>query len=393
METEYQYLLHLLGAYLREEEPEAPENIDWEKITRLAQIHCVTGILGYMSMKYPICPDAQLKAALRSTCLNTIACFARRSVLAETMVAELEKAGIDRILMKGYVLRDYYPVPELRTFGDIDIVIRPEDRQRSHDLMLSLGYHVETDWEPVFSYAKEQELYEIHTDVMEIDVSEKADYRAYFQQMWQYAQPVSGHSYRFTPEFHFLYMLTHIAKHIHGSGAGARMYLDVAAFVWHYGAGVDWGWIREQLEELKLYDFASVVLTAAEEWFGITSPLTCKPIDSQVMEEFRTFTMEAGVFGHHNREGALAGLKHTDQEETAPRLRQLLRRTFPKAESIQARYTYLQDKPWLLPVAWVHRLVKTRDSLGKHAQEAKEILHADSAEILRLQQLTRDIGL
>lgn len=393
METEYTYLLYLLGAYLCEEEPKADETVNWNKLVQLAQIHCVTGILGYMSMKYPICPDGEMKKSLRGLCLNTIALFARRNALAEAIVEKLEKAGIDHILMKGSVLRDFYPVPELRTFGDIDVVIRPEDRQKSHELMLSLGYHVETDWEPVFSYAREQELYEIHSDIMEIDVSEKADYQGYFRQMWQYARPVGNHSYRFTPEFHFLYMLTHIAKHIHGSGAGARMYLDVVAFIRHYGSNVDWKWIENQLQELQLYDFASVVLTAVEDWFGIAKPMDCKQIERAVMEEFCVFTMEAGVFGHHFREGALAGLKHTDQEETAPRVRQLLRRTFPAAETIQTRYTYLQDKPWLLPVAWVHRLVKNRDSLGKHAQEAQEILLADSAEIRRLQKLTKDIGL
>ena len=46
MEREYQSLLHLLGAYLREEEPQAWENVDWVKLVQLSQIHCVTGILG-----------------------------------------------------------------------------------------------------------------------------------------------------------------------------------------------------------------------------------------------------------------------------------------------------------------------------------------------------------
>lgn len=56
-----------------------------------------------------------------------------------------------------------------------------------------------------------------------------------------------GMTPRFTPEFHFLYMLTHIAKHIHGSGAGLRMYLDLAAFIRHHGTGLDWPWIEAQL--------------------------------------------------------------------------------------------------------------------------------------------------
>lgn len=393
MEREYNYLLHLLGAYLREEEPEALDGVDWQKLMHLAHIHSVIGILGYMSMKYPICLDEQVKPCLRRLCLNTIGLYTQRKALAQTMVQELDRAGIDYILMKGYVVRELYPVPELRTFNDIDIVIRPEDRKRSHELMLSRGYQVHTDWEPVFSYFKEQELYEIHTDIMEIDVSEKADYRGYFGNMWRYAQPIGEHSYCFTPEFHFLYLLTHIAKHIHGSGAGVRMYLDVAAFVRRYDAEADWVWIAEQLRELKLFQFAAVVLTAVEAWFGIASPMRHEKVSEVVMESFRDFTLEAGVFGHHNREDAMAGLKHTNQEESAPRLRQLLRRTFPAAKTIQTRYTYLQEKPWLLPIAWVHRLIKTRESLGKHAKEAQQIMHADSEEVRRMQKLMGDIGL
>lgn len=393
MEREYNYLLHLLGAYLREEEPEALDGVDWQKLMHLAHIHSVIGILGYMSMKYPICLDEQVKPCLRRLCLNTIGLYTQRKALAQTMVQELDRAGIDYILMKGYVVRELYPVPELRTFNDIDIVIRPEDRKRSHELMLSRGYQVHTDWEPVFSYFKEQELYEIHTDIMEIDVSEKADYRGYFGNMWRYAQPIGEHSYCFTPEFHFLYLLTHIAKHIHGSGAGVRMYLDVAAFVRRYDAEADWVWIAEQLRELKLFQFAAVVLTAVEAWFGIASPMRHEKVSEVVMESFRDFTLEAGVFGHYNREDAMAGLKHTNQEESAPRLRQLLRRTFPAAKTIQTRYTYLQEKPWLLPVAWVHRLIKTRESLGKHAKEAQQIMHADSEEVRRMQKLMGDIGL
>lgn len=393
MEREYTYLLHLLGAYLRGEKPEAAEGIDWQKLMQLAQIHNVMGVLGCMCMKYPICPDDRMKAALRSVCLNTMSLFARRNTLAQELVEELEKAGIDHILMKGYVLRDYYPVPELRTFNDIDLVIRPEDRQRSHELMLSRGYRTDIDWEPVFTYFAEEELYEFHTRILEIDVSDKADYRGYFLQMWDHARPVSGHGYRFTPEFHFLFLLTHIAKHVHGSGAGARMYLDVAAFLLRHGGELDWPWIGAQLRFLKLDDFAAVVLAAVEEWFGVACPVSFGSVERKVLDEFCIFTMEAGVFGHHDRDGALAGLKNADQEGSAPRLRQLLRRAFPKAETIQNRYTYLQEKPWLLPAAWVHRLVNSRETLGRHTQEAREIFSADSSEIRRLQKLMRDIGL
>lgn len=394
MEREYEYLLHLLGAHLREEPPEPARGINWEKLVQLSQIHCVTGILGYMTMKYPICPEEAMKTSLRSQCLWTIAMFARRAAMAETVAEELEKEGIDHILMKGYVLREDYPIPELRTFGDIDIVIRPQDRRKSHDRMLALGYHVETDWEPVFSYAGDHELYELHTEIMEVDVSSKAGCRAYFQQMWQHTRQVTPHGYRFTPEYHFLYMLTHIAKHIRGAGAGARMYLDVAAFLRHHETEVDWSWVLDQLKLLKLYDFACVVLTAVETWFGIPSPIPCKLAEPGVMADFCTFTMEAGVFGHVGREDGLVSLKAERlPHDQVSRIGTVFHRLFPPAETIENRYTYLQTKPWLLPAAWIHRLVKTRGTWAQHTREVRSILQTDPHEVTRLQRLYDAIGL
>ena len=393
METENKYLLHLLGAYLRQEDPEFCPDANWEKLLELADIHSVVGILGYLTMRYPICPAANIAATLRNFCKSTVAVFTRRGLQAQLLVQQLEDAGIDHILMKGYVLRHFYPIPELRTFNDIDLVIRPCDRQKCDQLMLSKGYQRKTDWEPVFSYHQGDLLVEVHTDIMEIDVSDKADYRAYFQKMWEYARPEQTHSHRFTPEFHFLYLLTHIAKHVHGSGAGARMYLDIAAFIRHYGENLNWEWIRQQLIQLKLDTFAGVVMTAVDTWFGIPCPMAYTKASQPVITQFTAYTMEAGVFGHQNRDAALADLKHADPDQAGNKVRQLMKNAFPAAKTIQSRYTYLQDRPWLLPAAWVHRLIKNRQKLGSHTRNMQNILRADQKEIRTLQQLMQNIGL
>lgn len=393
METEYTYLLHLLGAYLQEEAPDPAEDVDWDALLLLAQIHGVIGIVGYMGRKYSLCQDTQRNAAFRSLCMSTISVFARRFALAQNLVQTLEQAGIDHILMKGFVLRQCFQVPELRTFTDIDLVIHPKDRAKTHELMQSLGFTVKDDWEPVYSYYRGDECYEIHTQIMEIDVSDKADYRTYFANAWAHAQPVSDHSFRFTSEFHFLYILTHIAKHIHGSGAGIRMYLDVAAFLQHHSKELDWGWLESQLRELQLYDFACVVLAAVNRWFGIGIPIQFAPVTEEILDIFTEFTLEAGVFGHHKRDSALAKMKHEAQDKPTTRAKLLMRMVFPKAETIQSRYTYLQDKPWLLPVAWVHRFVKTRADTEQHLETAMQIITADTGEVSRQKKLIKDIGL
>lgn len=394
MEREYTYLLHLLGAYLREEEPQVWEDVDWVKLVQLTQIHCVTGILGYMTMSWPICPDEQMKASLRGVCLNTIALFARRAALADVFSQTLSRNGIDHIIMKGFVLREYYPVPELRTFGDIDLVIRPEDRKKSDELLRSLGYQPETDWEPVFSYTKDVEYYEIHSEIMEVNVSEKADYRGYFRDPWRYAEAAGDHRYQFKPEFHFLYLLTHIAKHVTGSGAGIRMYLDVAAFLRRFGTSLDWDWIRQELEKLRFTDFANIVLLMVQEAFGVGSPIPLQAVEEETMGSFLKFTMDGGVFGRVGRDSGTESLKKQSRgREKISRVGTVARRLFPAAKTIESRYTYLQDKPWLLPAAWIHRLVKTRDTWQQHTEEAQNILLADKEEVRKIQKLYEKLGL
>ena len=57
MEKESEYLFHLLGAYVRRETPRRPEGVALEKLRRLAYIHSVTGVFGYMVMKYRLFPE------------------------------------------------------------------------------------------------------------------------------------------------------------------------------------------------------------------------------------------------------------------------------------------------------------------------------------------------
>lgn len=394
MTREYEALLRLAGAFVRREAPGDMSGADWAKLTQLAHIHDLRGLLGYMAMSYPVCPDARLRASLREVCLGTIQVFGARASRAGALQAALARQGIDHVAMKGIVLRELFPVPELRTFGDVDLVIRPEDRATCHRLMLDLGYRTEADWEPVFSYRREGEYYEIHTEIMEVDVSDRADYRAYFHAMWDHAVREADHSFRFRPEFEFIYMLTHIAKHITGSGAGLRMYLDVAVFIEHYRQTLDWDYVKAELEKLALADFAGVVLTFVSRYLGVESPVELPVPEEPVLELFLEFTMAGGVFGKSAEDLDARHLATESRRgEENSRTGTLLRRIFPPATSIQGRYTYLQDKPWLLPAAWVHRLVITRDRWDVHSREARDILSADMDKVKGLNRLLRAIGL
>lgn len=394
----YRKYLAALRSFVGNTEPEKVEQDEWHALMELAHINNTAGILSCVYMQYPELVSREDFAALRQNCYGQIALYAQRADQMRQLAKEFDKNGIDCIFFKGFVVRDYYPIPELRTFGDVDFVIRKEDREKSDALMKSLGYEPKDTWEPAYSYLKGTEYYEIHTNVMEIDVSDKADYVGYYGHIWEHVRPAQvvrlSHALEFTPEFHFLYLLTHIAKHISGSGAGVRMYLDIAFFVKHFGDSIDWDWISGELEKLHLRDFANMVLSAVQQWFGVESPLHLNLIDGEVMEDFLEFTLSGGVYGYVNRDKSLVFLKQQNRnKEEISKARTLLYHAFPPRKVMENRYAYLQKHPWLLPVAWGHRLIGSRKEWGRFADHTKNIITADEEEARKLKRLYKQIGL
>ena len=172
------------------------------------------------------------------------------------------------------------------------------------------------------------------------------------------------------------------------------MYLDIAFFIKHFGDTIDWGWISEELKKLQFQDFANMVLTAVQEWFDISGPLPLKEISADTMEDFLDFTIEGGIFGKYGRDKNVIFLKEQNRSEAeVSKFKTLMFRIFPPVSSLKFRYSYLQKCPWLLPAAWVHRIVGNPGSWKRYLHHARGIANADTEEALRLKKLYREIGL
>ena len=388
-----QYLLRVLRGFVKGEDPGAFFG-DWKQLLSLSAIHSVSGILAHSVMCFPHEDSAQISQEMRKQCLHTMAFFSQRAEAMARLTQKLSAKGIDHLIFKGYVVREYYTIPELRSFGDIDFLIHPEDREKCDTLMKQLGFTAKENWEPVFSYIRDGEYYEIHSHVLETDISERADYREYFSNVWEYAKPKSEHVFELMPEYHLLYLLTHIAKHIHGSGAGVRMYLDIAFFLKHFGNSLDWAWFRDELEKLHFYDFTNMVFTLVKNELGVDSPIPLRPVNEQTYQDFLDFTMAGGTFGKFGRDSSIIQLKNQNiYEENVSKRKTIMHRLFPPASQIERRYTYLKGHHWLLPVAWVHRLLKNKELIGLRMHEVQNIVKADNEEVMKFKRLFQEIGL
>ena len=51
----------------------------------------------------------------------------------ENVMAHFEKEGIDYVPLKGWIIKNLYPKPDMRSMCDVDILIRDEDKKKIFD--------------------------------------------------------------------------------------------------------------------------------------------------------------------------------------------------------------------------------------------------------------------
>lgn len=384
-------LLSLLQGFVRQATPSAPQEQDAAALWRAAAQQNLLPVLAYEAKRLHLFDDPSINQRMERLLHNTVAGSLNRCFAFESLSATLTAQGIAHMPVKGYYLRQLYPAPELRTFGDIDLLIHEADRPAVHRLMLRLGYQVVHNWEPTYSYRRGAEFYEIHTCLMDGSLDGRSDLQTWFSSAWQYAEPEEGLRFRPAAAFHLIYIVCHLAKHLYSGGAGLRMYLDVAFFLLHHDTTLDWPSIWKEFTALGLDSFLATVLNACRLWFGVETRCPLPAPDEEALRLLLTYTMDADLFGH-SRDHAVIRLRN--EAGHAPSKSRVLRRMlFPSAAEIESRYTFLQHRHWLLPAAWAARLLANVRHLPAQLHSMKQIAGADAAEVLSYDRFMKRLGL
>lgn len=382
----FEDVLELLRAFIYGEEPKLSGKSNIEELLKFAYRQKLLGIFAYMNKRWSLFDSKKAKsldAAYYSALFESTVRCSKFLKLSEF----LSENKIEHMPVKGYYIRELYPVKELRSFGDIDILIHEKDRKRCDSLMKSLGYTVKNDWEPTYSYIKDDEYYEIHTNLFDVRLKDRADMTEYFSSAWLHAKKDSG--LRFVPdtEFHLIYIICHLAKHLSTGGAGIRMYLDVALYILRYDSAISWERTEEEFKKLGLERFFHTVLSAVNEWFYVKASCDFENFGEE-LSELLEFTLDSDIFGH-SRDNSAIKLRG----EGRSKKRTALKILFPPAEQLENRYTFLKRSRLLLPLAWIVRVLKNFGLIPKKIKELVNLKKTEISEVESFDSFMREIGL
>lgn len=352
MTKEATYFVLILSDHLAKRKTSNLEGIDWHVIEHLARAHQVTGIVYYQCRDYI---PREMLPSFEEGFVSTLYLYQNRKAALKE-ISETFNNSICYVVVKGPEIAIYYPVPDLRTMGDCDLLIAKSDWEKAIELMRDLGYKGQNDTDiPQWGCQKENFFFELHKDLIQGGEYTNNKQEQFFNDYEPYNQ--EGH---LDWNFHYLFLLMHLRKHFMNSGVGIRQFMDLVV-VAEGVKNLDWPWISQRMSELGLEKFAGVCFSILKEYFGTNIPIVYTELDDGFIDTVMERIINNGVFGKldtSNRTNiAKNNLIFHTKYRSAYRIRKLAQKLFPPYESMveYPNCDYLRKKPYLLPLTWFYR--------------------------------------
>ncbi|MBQ4572485.1 MAG: nucleotidyltransferase family protein [Clostridia bacterium] len=382
-------ILEILSAFIHNREPHLNCDVQELKVFYTFYFQNILPVLAYMDKKWDIIKDEGIKRKLTDCYYQTVAENFKKVAMFEFMSQKLSENNIPHMPVKGWYLRTLYPVPELRTFGDIDILIRKQDREKADKIFIQNGYNVKENWEPTYSYYNDLSRCEVHTELMDSDLGKGEQVISFFSDALERAEKDTGERLSPQKDTHLIYLFCHLAKHLYKGGAGIRMYMDIALFIKANRDVLNFEKMYEDFKKLHLEQFFETVTLACCQWFQIELPFEINDVKSNSTEILKEYTFSADLFGK-TRDKSVISIRNNEYGSKASVLRETL---FPSIQKIEERYKFIKGRKYLLPVAWVARGFVNLKEIPKKLKYVKNVSKTDMNLVSEYDEFISGIGL
>lgn len=361
MDVTEKYFLYILKCFYKKEECIPPEDeIDLRKLIEISGKHDVQGIVFYKLQNLKFFKESEYYNENRLMFFAMARKGVEIEVALDLLIKVLNENKIPHTLFKGSVVRNYYPSKELRTMGDIDILVEEVYTDRMIKALKDAGFirdekHFHSN-AIIFKFNNIE--FEIHSVIASRNCTiHKSDFIKFFSEAFKHTEKVREFTYILNAEYHLAYLFFHLLKHFERSGCGVRLFLDFPFYI--NGKGIDYEKTFMYLKEINLEDFAKSVLTFCRDIFGLDVPAGyCKKISDDVFSLFIEKVINGGTFGQCTKETITQKIQRgTINAETSSKTKGALRMIFPSREYLHFSGVWNKKIPVVfLPVGYIKRI-------------------------------------
>lgn len=268
------------------------------------------------------------------------------------LLDEMEKAGIDCIPLKGWILRNLYPDPVLRSMADFDVLVKDYDSGVMQGWMEAQGYtadQVGAGHHDNFLKKPYMNI-EVHR---RLTIETEGPVYQWTEDIWKRCVPAEGkkHIFAMTDEDFYIYHLIHMHKHFTQCGTGVRSVADIYIYLREMGEKLDRQYLDRELEKLGMRAFAERMEKLSRIWFEGEE----MDRDSELIT---TYLLGSGIYGNMKNYKAIGILDENASSYRSGKFQTKWKIAFPGVDVVKVRYPVVGKYPVLLPVFWIVRVLR-----------------------------------
>ena len=301
-------MIALIRSSLVGNNPQIPDSqyIDWNE---LMDISLRNGVLSFVWDGMSVLPDDCLPSRIHriNYAMSTDEIrkrYYRQKEVLDEMIEICNKNGIRLILLKGFGLSYYYPKPELRPCGDIDIFLSG-DYKKGNELFAdgkcikNSPKHSEFDFKGVHI--------ENHYTMLDTDSVHRRKVELFLEGMVSTSVRTKDGYYILNPIANTIYLLMHSVRHLaRAHYLPLRNYIDFALFIDNNRDVINTLEFRDALLKCDLVKMFDLFLYVSEWILGIKyEGLHFYVIKKDDLAVFRPFILNDGFMHNENKKDSL----------------------------------------------------------------------------------------
>ena len=335
------------------------------QLYRFCRSHFLEALVGTTLQKGGVTLPEEWKQAVAKTVRRELLFDAER----EKILKYLDTQGIWYLPLKGIVLKQYYPATGMRQMSDNDILIDSTCAGQVMEYMVAQGYeasvghgnHDVYEKPPVYNFEMHRSLYGAVHDPR---------WQEYYRDIRSKLCKVKGTAcgYRMRDEDFYVYIVCHAYKHYRESGTGIRSLLDFYVYLSQKENAMDFVYIERECAKLGIAEFEKgnrilcrkvFAPSVAEHYENSSEETFVRSLSlSEEEQEMLYYYLTSGTYGTLERKVENRMAEYRGRDGSPSKALYYWRRIFPEPE----RYLYIcplaYRHRWLLPAAWVYRLVR-----------------------------------
>lgn len=339
------------------------EKIEWEELLDEAQSHNIKPIIySAIDKKYHSEMQTELLDDFKRSVFFSGANQLNHINRAAEVLQKFNEHSIPVIALKGLVIRELYPSPEMRTMGDVDILVKSEDLGVTKKILVDFGYSEENSTEAHLVFKKAgYPIIEVHWTLADSRFF-KGDNSRFEEELWKNTIEVyvkSTKTLSLSLEDLAVHLCLHMAVHMRSSSFGLRQLGDLVLLIEQKGESINWDSFIRKTRECGIEKFTVVIFNICNKLFHMEIPDKIKNKELQNKEYIDYLIqgiLDGGVYGRENLVYSLSSNINNDVDNSMNGIKRFMKIIFPPINSMSEKYNYAKKHKMLTVIAWIHHL-------------------------------------